>query len=94
MARVVSPVRVSCAPVSLLSDFYRQEFLRHRECLARQREYYSERAITDADGAITLVLKQLDTICAKDDAQQVMSRLLRSFDIVTGLSALEPRQLH
>ena len=93
MARV-SPVRVSSAPVSLLSDFYRQEFLKHRECLARQREYYSERAITDADGAITLVLKQLDAICAKDDAQQVMSRLLRSFDIVTGLSALEPRQFH
>jgi hypothetical protein len=93
MARV-SPVRVSGAPVSLLSDFYRQEFLKHRECLARQREYYSERAITDADGAIALVLKQLDAICAKDDAQQVMSRLLRSFDIVTGLSALEPRQLH
>jgi hypothetical protein len=93
MARV-SPVRVSSAPVSLLADFYRQEFQKHRECLARQREYYSERAITDADGAIALVLKQLDAICAKDDAQQVMSRLLRSFDIVTGLSALEPRQLH
>jgi len=94
MARFVSPVRVSSEPVSLLTDFYRQEFLKHRECLERQREYYSERAITDADGAIALVLTQLDTICAKDDAQQVMSRLLRTFDIVTRLSALEPRQLH
>jgi hypothetical protein len=77
-----------------LSDFYREEFLKHRECLARQREYYSERAITDADGAIALVLRQIESICAKDDAQQVMSRLLRSFDIVTGLSALDPRQFH
>jgi hypothetical protein len=93
MARV-SAVRVSSVSCSLLSDFYREEFLKHRACLARQREYYSERAITDADGAIALVLKQLDSICAKDNAQQVMSRLLRSFDIVTGLSALEPRQLH
>src|SRR5689334_12382519 len=94
MARVVSPVRVLSAPVSLLSDFYREEFLKHRECLARQREYYSERAITDADGAIARVLTQLETICAKDDAHQVMSRLLRSFDTVTGLSAHEPRQFH
>lgn len=93
MARFVSPVRVSIAPV-LLNDFYREEFLKHRACLARQREFYSERAITDADGAITKVLKQLDAICAKDDAQQVMTRLLRTFDVVTGLSALEPRQLH
>jgi hypothetical protein len=94
MARVVSPFRGSNAPVRLLSDFYREEFLKHRECLARQREYYSERAITDADGAIALVLRQIESICAKDDAQQVMSRLLRSFDIVTGLSALDPRQFH
>lgn len=94
MARFVSADQVSRTPVSLLNDFYREEFLKHRECLARQREYYSERAIISADGAIARVLKQLDTICAKDDAQQVMSRLLRSFDIVTGLSALEPRQFH
>ena len=87
MARFVSPARVSSAPVTLLTDFYREEFLKHRECLARQREYYSERAITDADGAIALVLKQLDSLCAKKDAQQVMSRLLQKFDVVTGLSA-------
>ena len=50
MARVVSPIGISSPLV--LADFYREEFLRHRECLAQQREYYSERAITDADGAI------------------------------------------
>lgn len=94
MARFVSADHVSKTPVSLFNEFYREEFLKHRECLARQREFYSERAITSADGAIALVLKQLDSICAKEDAQQVMSRLLRTFDIVTGLSALDPRQFH
>jgi hypothetical protein len=92
-ARVVSPVGVSSAPV-LLSDFYREEFLRQREWLARQREYFSERAITDADGAITLVLTHLENLCAKDDADKVMSTLLRKFDVVTGLSASEPLQYH
>jgi hypothetical protein len=95
MARFVSPNRGSSAPVTLLTDFYREEFLKHRECLARQREYYSERAITDADGAIARILNQLEHLCAKDDADQVMSQLLRKFDVVTGLSAWsEPRQLH
>ena len=77
-----------------MSDFYREEFLKHRECLARQREYFSERAITDADGAIARILNELENLCAKDDADKVMSTLLRKFDIVTGLSASEPLQYH
>jgi len=93
MARFVSPVGISSAPV--LADFYRAEFLKHRECLALQREYYSERAITDADGAIARVLSELEHLCAKDDAPQVMSTLLRKFDIVTGLSGwADPKNYH
>ena len=93
MARVVSPIGMS-GPL-VLADFYREEFLRQRECLARQREYYSERAITDADGAISRILNQLEHLCAKDDAPQVMSTLLRKFDVVTGLSGwTDPKNYH
>lgn len=95
MARVVGPNRVLSAPVSLHSDFYRQEFIRHRECLARQREYFSERAITNADHALALVLGHLEQLCAKDDADQLMGRLLRQFNAVTGLSGWnDPGKLH
>ena len=95
MAVVVSPYRVLSVPVSVLSDFYRQEFIRHRECLARQREYFSERAITSADHALALVLGHLDQLCAKDDADQLMGRLLRQFNAVTGLSGwTDPAKLH
>ena len=95
MARVVSPDRVLSAPVSLPTDFYRQEFIRHRECLARQREYFSERAITDADQALARVLGQLEQLCAKDDGVQLIGRLLRTFNAVTGLSGWsDPKQLH
>jgi hypothetical protein len=94
MARVVSPVGVLSAPVPA-TDFYREEFLKHRQCLAQQREYYSERAITDADLAIVRVLNELDHLCAKDNADQVMSTLLRKLDVVTNLSAWsDPNQLH
>jgi hypothetical protein len=94
MARVVSPVGVLSAPVPT-TDFYREEFLKHRQCLARQREYYSERAITDAELAIARVLNELDHLCARDNADQVMSTLLRKFDVVTNLSAWsDPAQLH
>lgn len=95
MARVVSPDRVLSAPVNLPSDFYRQEFIRHRECLQQQREYFSERAITDADHALALVLGHLEQLCAKDDADQLLCQLLKKFNAVTGLSGWsDPKQLH
>ena len=97
MARVCQPGSGFWRSFSL-TDFYREEFLKHRQCLAQQREYYSERAITDADGAICKVLSELDHLCASDDADALMSTLLRKFDVVTGLSALsawtDPKNYH
>jgi hypothetical protein len=94
MARVTAR-RVSNAPVLLPADFYREEFLKHRECLALQREYFSERAITDADEALAKVLGRLEQLCAQDDCEQLLGRLLRQFNAVTGLSGwADPKQLH
>ena len=93
MARV-SPLRVSSVSVPV-SDFYRKEFIRHRECLAQQREYFSERAITDADEALARVIGQLEQLCEKEGADQLIGRLLRQFNAVTGLSGWsDPKQLH
>ena len=93
MERFVIPDRVSSA--AFLADFYRQEFLKHRECLAQQREYYSERAIADADCAICKVLSELEHLCVRDDADAVITSLLRKFDVVTGLSAwTDPKNYH
>lgn len=95
MARIVSSGRLSSVHVSVPADFYRQEFIKHRECLARQREYFSEGAITDADAALGRVLNQLDQLCQCDNADQLIAGLLRKFNAVTGLSAWsDPKQLH
>lgn len=94
MARIVAG-KFASPPFCVPADFYRQEFIRHRECLARQREYFSERAISSADEALARVLNRLEQLCACDDAEQVIAGLLRSFNAVTGLSAWsDPRQLH
>ena len=103
MARVVvSPARVLSAPSSAITgpiashtDFYRAEFTRHRQCLAAMRENFSESAITDADAALARVLNELEQLCAKDDADQIIAGLLRKFNAVTGLSGWsDPKQLH
>ena len=95
MDRIVSSGRLLRGHVSVPADFYRQEFMKHRECLARQREYFSEMAISNADQALAKVLNELEQLCACDNADQVMASLLRQFNAVTGLSAwTEPKQLH
>jgi hypothetical protein len=70
-----------------VSNFYREEFLKCQQCLEQQREFYSERTINDVEQALLKVMAQLDRLCTKADADQVVSRLLRQFDVVTGLSA-------
>jgi hypothetical protein len=95
MARVVSHARVLSTPFSPHADFYRAEFTRHRQCLAAQREYFSERAISEADEALARVISQLEQLCAQDDAEQVIAGLLRKFNAITGLSGWsDPTKLH
>lgn len=93
MARVSSG-RISDVSITV-HDFYRNEFIRHRECLALQREYFSERAITDADEALARVIGQLEELCQRDGGDQLITQLLRQFNAVTGLSGwADPKQLH
>jgi hypothetical protein len=98
MAHVVSQARVLSAPFTTTTthaEFYRAEFTKHRQCLAAQKEYFSERAINNADEALARVINQLEQLCAQDDAEQVIAGLLRKFNAVTGLSGWsDPAQLH
>ncbi|HEY0283993.1 MAG TPA: hypothetical protein VGC23_01290 [Vicinamibacterales bacterium] len=82
-------------PGTSRTDFYREEFLKHRRCLEQQREYYSDSAITSVEAALTRIISQLENLSTKQDADQVVSRLLRSFNVVTGLSSWsDPKNVH
>ena len=96
MSRFLTDSRPQGEPVlHVVSDFYREEFLKCQQCLEQQREFYSERAIADVEQALVKVMAQLDRLCTKADADQVVSGLLRQFDVVTGLSAwTDPRQIN
>jgi len=96
LSRFLADSRPQCDPAfHSASDFYREEFAKCQRCLEQQREYYSESAITDVERALTKVMSQLDRLCTTADADQVVSRLLRQFDVVTGLSAWsDPRHIH
>src|SRR5688572_4872270 len=96
MSRFLTDSRPQCDPVFYsLSNFYREEFVKCQRCLEQQREFYSERTISAVEKALTRVLAQLDRLCAKADADEVVSDLLRQFDTITRLSAWsDPRHTH
>lgn len=78
-----------------LTEFYREEFVKHQRCLQRHRPYYSESAITDVEAALARIMGQIEQLSARDNANQVVSSLLKQLDIVTGLSAWsDPKHTH
>lgn len=96
LSRFLTDSRPPTDPVlHSLTNFYREEFVKCQRCLEQQREFYSDRAIEDMERALTKVMSQLDRLCTKADADKIVSRLLRQFDVATGLSArYDPRQIN
>ncbi|HKT82186.1 MAG TPA: hypothetical protein VJP86_18280 [Vicinamibacterales bacterium] len=94
MPRFVSDSR----PISAqhpLTEFYKQEFIKHHRCLQHHRPYYSESAITDVEAALNRIMGQLEQLSTKDNAGELVSSLLKKFDVVTGLSAWsDPKRSH
>ena len=95
LRRAMALPGASVGRFSILADFYREEFLKHQQCLEQQREYYSDSAFTSVEAALTRVLSQLERLSAKEDSDKVISRLLKKFNDVTGLSGwTDPKHLH
>lgn len=96
MSRLLTDARLPHGFASAsLTDFYREEFLKHRACLEQQRECYSELTVAEFDAALAKVMGRLDVLCRRQDCNQVVAELLKQFDVVTGLSAWsDPTTLH
>ena len=81
--------------VSTLTEFYREEFIKHHKCLQAQREHYSAQAIDNAETALLKIIADLDRLSEQTNAEDIVARLLKEFDVVTGLSGWsEPNKIH
>jgi hypothetical protein len=81
--------------ISPITEFYREEFVKHQRCLQEQREYFSAQAIESVESALVRVIAQVDSLCKKEDAHQLVAQLLRQFDVVTKLSTWsDPHKAH
>jgi hypothetical protein len=83
------------SPSSPLVEFYREEFLKHHRCLQQQREYFSSQTMNSVETALLRIISQVDTLSTKEDANQVVAKLLREIDVVTRLSEWsDPHKAH
>ena len=96
MSRSLTDARsVSGIAATSLTDFYREEFVKHRVCLEQHREAFSDGTVRQVDAALARVMARLETLCRRKDCNQVVSDLLKQFDVLTGLSAWsDPKTLH
>jgi hypothetical protein len=70
-----------------ISDFYREEFLRHKSRLECQRPFFAERTYEEIEGVLNRIITEMDRICEVDNFEQLASHLLQRIDIVTNLSS-------
>ena len=73
-----------------LSEFYREEFLRHLPHL----EADGLGSTGPLDRACRKLISDLDRVCCRSDFPAVAETLLQNFDALTRLSQIAPRQGH
>ena len=92
VAAATSTALISKVHASPRAEFYREELLKHQQCLDAQREYYSARAVAEVEQAIGQTLARLDQLCNHCDCDHIVSCLLRKLDQVTNLSGWSDRK--
>jgi hypothetical protein len=70
-----------------ISDFYREEFLRHKSRLESQRTFFNEGTYEEIEGVLNRIIAEMDRICEVENFEELASHLLHRIDIVTNLSS-------
>ncbi len=70
-----------------ITDFYREEFLRHRSRLENQRSFFAEQTYEEIESVLEKIIAEMDKISQVDDFEELASHLLYRIDVVTSLSS-------
>ncbi len=70
-----------------ISDFYREEFKRHRSRLECQHSFFGEQTYGEIETVLNKIIEEIDKISDVDNFEELASHLLYRIDVVTSLSA-------
>jgi hypothetical protein len=73
-------------------EFYKEEFLKHKNRLKVQKEFYSDKSFSEIETALDKIITEIDTICQIDRFNELASHLLERIDIITNLSSSPSNQ--
>jgi len=69
-----------------ISNFYREEFLRHKIRLEYQRPFVADNTYEEIESVLDRIITEIDKICEVENFEALASHLLHRFDVVTNLS--------
>ena len=69
-----------------ISNFYREEFLRHKNRLEYQRPFFADKTYEEIETVLDRIITEIDKICEVENFEELASHLLQRFDVVTNLS--------
>jgi hypothetical protein len=69
-----------------ISDFYREEFIRHKSRLEHQRAFFTEKTYEEIEAVLDRIIDEMDRICEVENFEELASHLLQRIDVVTNLS--------
>jgi hypothetical protein len=72
-----------------ISDFYREEFVRHKIRLEHQRPFVADSKFEEIETALDRIITEIDKICEVENFESLASHLLHRFDVVTNLSEVQ-----
>ena len=70
-----------------ISEFYREEFLRHKNRLECQRTFFAEQTYEEIENVLNRLITEIDHICEAENFEELASHLLQRIDVVTNLSS-------
>jgi len=69
-----------------ISEFYREEFMRHKGRLESQRPFFAEKTYEEIESVLNKIIEEMDRICEVENFEELASSLLQRIDVVTNLS--------
>jgi cell fate (sporulation/competence/biofilm development) regulator YlbF (YheA/YmcA/DUF963 family) len=70
-----------------ISDFYREEFVRHRSRLETQKSFFPQQTYSEIESALDKIIEEIEKISQVANFDELASHLLHRIDIVTSLSS-------
>ena len=69
-----------------ISDFYREEFIRHRSRLETQKTFSTDETYVEIEAVLNKIIDEIDKMSQVDNFEELAGHLLQRIDVVTSLS--------